>query len=86
MQLEQVCAAVWKGYVMGLRNIQGTTNRYFFFKKTCKLFMTKEAIGKGESLSYNTERRKGLGRAGMQSFPLTGNATIRGKKKIDFPF
>lgn len=74
MQLEQVCAAVWKGYVMGLKNIQGTTK--IFLKRTCKLFVTKEAIGKGESFSYNTERRKGLGWAGMQSLPLAGNGTI----------
>lgn len=51
-------------------------NKEIFLKRTFNLFVTKEVIGKGQSLSYNTERWKGLGWAGMQSFPLTGNGTI----------
>lgn len=78
MQLEQVCAAMWKGHGMGLRNRQGTTKMFvfFFFGKDTNSFVTKETIGKGESLQVMAERRKGLGWAGMQSVPLTGNGTI----------
>lgn len=73
MQLGQACAALWKGHVTLLRNTQGTTKSFF---RTGKLFVTKEAIEKGESLLDISERRKGLGWAGMQSFPLTGNGII----------
>lgn len=49
---------------------------FFFFGKDTNSFVTKETIGKGESLQVMAERRKGLGWAGMRSVPLTGNGTI----------
>lgn len=45
MQLEQVCAAVWKGYVMGLKNIQGTTK--IFFEEDMQAFRDKGGNRKG---------------------------------------
>lgn len=53
MQLGQACAALWKGHVMLLRNTQGTTKSFF---RTGKLFVTKEAIGKRERVSWIYQR------------------------------
>lgn len=57
MQLEQVCAAVWKGHVMGLRNIQGTTKAFFWRGR--KLLRDKGDNRKGrEPRSYGREKER----------------------------